>query len=181
MFYILFSVLCLFMKALFIGRFQPFHNGHLKVIEASAKKFDEIIIGIGSSQYSDTQENPFTAAERKIMIEKSLRKIGVKNYRIILIPDIHNPPRWVDHVLSIFSNFDVVVTNNLLTKKLFTEKGFKVLKTELYKKDKYSGKEIRRKIVKGENWKNLVPSEIYDFIKKIDGTERLKYILKNQK
>ena len=52
------------MKALYIGRFQPFHKGHLKILQKLAKKYDEIIIGIGSSQYSNTLENPFTSEER---------------------------------------------------------------------------------------------------------------------
>ena len=162
------------MKALFIGRFQPFHNGHLKVIKNVSKEYEKIIIGIGSSQYSYTQENPFNAEERRLMIEKSLDNIGVKNYQIILIPDIHNPPKWVDHILSIFSDFDVVISNNLLTKSLFSEKGYIVKETKLYEKNKYSGKEIRKRIIKNEPWKNLVPHEVYDTIIRINGIDRLK-------
>jgi len=126
------------MKALFIGRFQPFHNGHLKVVESLSKDYDEVLIGIGSSQYSDTVDNPFSSDERKLMIEKSLDAIGIINYKIILIPDIHNPPKWVDHVLSICSDFDVVITNNPFTKKLFEEKNFKVVESELYNKKEFS-------------------------------------------
>src|SRR4030042_1629229 len=162
------------MNALFIGRFQPFHNGHLNVIKNIAKEYDKIIVGIGSSQYSHTLENPFTADERKLMIERSLEHVGIKNYQIILIPDIHNPPKWVDHVLTIFSDFNVVITNNSLTKSLFLEKGYIVKETKLYKKNIFSGKEIRKKIVKGEPWKNLVPQEVYNIIKQINGIERLK-------
>ena len=164
------------MKALFIGRFQPFHKGHLKVIKNESKEYKKIIIGIGSSQYSHTKDNPFTAEERKIMIKKSLDAIGIKNYKIIFIPDIHNPPKWVNHILSIFSDFDIVITNNSFTKSLFLEKGYKVKKTRLYEKNKYSGKEIRKRIIKNEQWKDLVPNEIYKIIKEIDGVRRIKKI-----
>jgi len=162
------------MKALFIGRFQPFHNGHLKVIKNASKKYKKIIVGIGSSQYSHTKENPFTAEERRLMIEKSLDNIGVKNYQIILIPDIHNPPKWVDHILSIFSDFDVVISNNSLTKSLFSEKGYIVKETKLYEKNEYSGKEIRKRIINDEQWKNLVPHEVYNIIIDINGVKRFK-------
>jgi len=47
-----------------------------------------------------------------------LKDENIKNYKIILIPDIHNQPKWVDHVLVINSDFDVVVTNNDFAKKL---------------------------------------------------------------
>jgi len=161
------------MNALFIGRFQPFHKGHLKVLQNTSLKYDEIIIGIGSSQYSYTRDNPFTADERKLMVDRSLSKIGISNFKIILIPDIHNPPKWVDHVLSIFTDFDVVITNNSLTKSLFSEKGYSVEKTPLYDKKKFSAKEIRRRMIKGERWEHLVPKEVYKLIKEINGTQRL--------
>ena len=78
------------MKALLIGRFQPFHNGHLKIIQNLSKEFSEVIIGIGSSQYAHALENPFTADERILMIKKSLEKIDIKtleSYQILAISE----------------------------------------------------------------------------------------------
>lgn len=162
------------MKVLFIGRFQPFHKGHLKVVQEASKKYDEVIIGIGSSQYGNTSDNPFTSEERELMIKKTLEKTGIDNYKIISIPDIHNPPKWVNHVLSIVSDFDVIVSNNSLTKRLFSEKDYTVKETPLYEKKKYSGREIRRRIVDSEPWDGLVPTEVSNFIKDIDGVNRVK-------
>ncbi|MCX6666783.1 MAG: nicotinamide-nucleotide adenylyltransferase [Euryarchaeota archaeon] len=166
------------MKALFIGRFQPFHKGHLQIIQSASKKYDEIIIGIGSSQYADTKINPFTSKERKLMIEKSLEKLGVKNYRIELIPDIHNYPQWVPYVGSIISDFDVVITNNSLTQRLFSEKGFAVKETVAYDRSKYSGKEIRRRMMNDEAWEDLVPESVCEIIKEIGGVQRIKNSVK---
>ena len=59
--------------ALFIGRFQPFHKAHLQDIKAILKECDEVIIAIGSSQHSDTKDNPFSVAERIEMIDKTIR------------------------------------------------------------------------------------------------------------
>ena len=154
------------MKALFVGRFQPFHNGHLKVVEELSKQYSEVIIGVGSSQYSNTIDNPFSSDERELMIKKSLEHEGIKNYKIILIPDIHNPPKWVDHVLSICSDFDVVITNNPFTKKLFEEKNYKVKETQLYNKKDLSGKEIRRRIANNKPWQDLVPRSVFEIINK---------------
>lgn len=162
------------MNALFIGRFQPFHKGHLLFLQGICNLYDEIIIGIGSSQYSNTLENPFSYDERKLMIGKSLDTIGVTNYRIVSIPDIHNPPKWVSHVLSIVTDFDVVLSNNPLTKQLFSEKGYIVRKTSLFKREKYSGKEIRRRMIHGEAWEDLVPEAVATIIKDINGAKRVK-------
>ncbi len=167
------------MKALFIGRFQPFHNGHLEIIKNASNKFDEILIGIGSSQYANVLENPFSADERKEMIEKTLKKYDIKNYKIILIPDIHNPPKWVEHVLSIVSDFDVVITNNSFTKSLFLDKGYLVEETPINNKEELSGTNIRQKIIDSKKWEQFVSIEVADIIKKIDGEKRLKKLSKN--
>lgn len=162
------------MKALYIGRFQPFHKGHLKVIKTIYKDYDQIIIGIGSSQYNNTYDNPFTSSEREQMIKETLNANKIKNYKIILIPDIHNPPKWVDHVLSIYSDFDIVVTNSEFVNFLFTEKGFKVLNTELFEKEKLSGNVIRKKINKNEKWEHLVPKQVVNIIKEKNGENRIR-------
>ena len=162
------------MKALFIGRFQPLHNGHLQILKHASKEYDEVIIGIGSSQYGHTLENPFTSDERTLMIKKALEHEGIINYSIFLIPDIHNYPKWVSHVTSIITDFDVVLSNSNLTKRLFSEKGYIVKKTPIYDRDKYSGKEIRKRMINNEQWNNLVPESGCKIIKKINGVSRLK-------
>lgn len=167
------------MNCLFIGRFQPFHKGHLQVIQSACSEYDEVIIGLGSSQYGYTLENPFTSAERKLMIEGSIKGTDVKNYRVVLIPDIHDYPKWVDYVVSIISDFDVVISNNTLTKRLFSEKGYVVKKTPLYDRGKCSGREIRRRIINDESWEKLVPGPVYNVIRNIDGVNRLKKLSKS--
>ncbi|HDH28034.1 MAG TPA: nicotinamide-nucleotide adenylyltransferase, partial [Euryarchaeota archaeon] len=52
------------MRALLIGRFQPFHKGHLAVIKKILSEADELIIVVGSSQHRGAVENPFSADER---------------------------------------------------------------------------------------------------------------------
>ena len=165
------------MNLLFIGRFQPFHNGHLKVLSHSSKRYTEIIIGIGSSQYAHTIENPFSAEERKQMIQETLQQYNIGNYRIVLIPDIHDLPRWVDHVCSLVSNFEVVLSNNPLTKQLFTEKGYQVQTTPIFSRKVFSGKEIRRRMMAGEPWENLVPAPVAALIHTLDGVQRIQQLM----
>lgn len=162
------------MKALFIGRFQPFHMGHLLILQQLNNQYEMIIIGIGSSQYHDTADNPFSKEERYHMISQSLDAKGIRNYTIIFIPDIHDPPRWVDHVCSIVSDFDVIIANNPFTRKLFSQKGYRIERTAYFDRKRYSGKEIRRRMIHDEAWQDLVPIEVYTFIQDIDGVNRLK-------
>ena len=53
----------------FIGRFQPFHNGHKAVIETALKQAKEVVVVVGSSFAARNIRNPFTFQERKAMIE----------------------------------------------------------------------------------------------------------------
>lgn len=52
----------------FIGRFQPFHLGHLEVLERARSLAERVIVLIGSSNQPRTPKNPFTFDERKTMI-----------------------------------------------------------------------------------------------------------------
>lgn len=140
-------------KVLFIGRFQPFHLGHLDALKQISE--DEIIIGVGSSQYSDTDENPWTFEERKEMIEKSLQDQNL-NYKILAIPDIHDEKNWIDHVVKIVGSFDVVYTGNEWVAGLFEEKGYNVKKIKI--NINISGTELR-KMIKNNNslWQQHAP------------------------
>lgn len=53
----------------FIGRFQPFHNGHKAVIDAALKQAKEVVVVVGSSFAARSIRNPFTFEERKAVIE----------------------------------------------------------------------------------------------------------------
>lgn len=161
-------------RALIIGRFQPFHNGHLKVIENIAARHAAVIIGIGSAQYSHTTENPFSAGERHMMISKSLEAAGVTNYYLIPIEDVNRYDVWVSHVTAIVPPFDVVYTNNPLTRQLFLERGYNVKSMPVYDRKKYAGREIRRRMIFGEEWESLVPPQTKEIIKKMKGAERIK-------
>ncbi len=162
------------MRGLFIGRFQPFHNGHLHIISQILGEVDGLIIGIGSAQHGFTMENPFTAEEREEMISRTLSKEGLKNFEIIPIPDVNDDDKWVGHVSSLVPEFDVVYSNNSLVKTLFTTAGKEVRTFSFFKREECSGTEIRRRILAGEEWKNLVPKTISDKMIEADGIGRIK-------
>ena len=161
-------------RTLFIGRFQPFHKGHLAMVKKILQDSDEVIIGIGSAQYSHTGENPFTAGERFEMIKRALDAEGIRDYHIVPIPDTHVHSVWVSHVKSLVPTFDTVVTNSDLVVRLFREHGLKVLSPPLLSREKYSGTEVRRRMQKGGDWPSLVPPVVAAFIEEIDGIERIR-------
>jgi len=164
-------------KALFVGRFQPFHLGHLKAIEEILERNREVVIAIGSAQEGRTPENPFTLEERKRMIENSLKEAGIKNYRIISVKDFNNDEKWAGYIKEM-AKFDVVYTMNLWTERCFEKIGVHVKKHDLYDKDRYSGTEIRNRILEDREWRELVPRSVAKFIRSVKGEERIRKLNK---
>ena len=163
-----------FSSCLLIGRFQPFHKGHLQVVRSIAKKCDSLIIGIGSAQYSHTFENPFTAGERHLMISRALKDEGMKEYFLVPIVDINRYAVWVSHVISLVPPFEVVFTNNNLTRRLFSEAKYEVRDSPMFNREIYSGTEIRRRMSMGQEWRDLVPPAVAKVIDDIDGVNRIR-------
>jgi len=167
-------------RGLFVGRFQPFHLGHLHAAKQALDRCDELIIVIGSAQYSHTFENPFTAGERIEMLRLALMEAKIDLSKVILIPvpDVGEHSIWVSKVKSFCPKFDEVYTNNPLVKRLFEEEGYAVKQMKLYSRDVEMGTIIREKMLSGERWENLVPKSVAEYIKEIKGVERLKEISK---
>jgi nicotinamide-nucleotide adenylyltransferase len=165
-------------RAFYIGRFQPYHNGHQYVLEQIAETADAIVIGVGSAQLSHEKENPFTAGERILMITGSLKHIRIPLY-VIPIEDIKRNALWVAHVRSMVPPFDLIYSSNPLVMRLFSEEDIPVLSPAMYERELHSGTEIRRRILKGEDWEMLVPAAVAGVISEIGGVERIRQIARN--
>ncbi|MBU4033026.1 MAG: nicotinamide-nucleotide adenylyltransferase [Candidatus Thermoplasmatota archaeon] len=159
---------------LFLGRFQPFHEGHLEVVREIATQVDKLVIAIGSAQESHTLEDPFTAGERHLMISETLDAEGIDNYYLIPIVDINRYSIWVAHVRSLVPPFEMIFTNNELTARLFSEAGTEVRRTKLYDRDRYSGKKVRELLISCGDWRILVPDGTEHVIDLIGGEKRLR-------
>jgi len=70
--------------AFFIGRWQPFHNGHKYIIDQALKQNKNVCVGIRDTEIS--QQNPFNAQERSEMI----RRVYGDRVRVVVIPDIES-------------------------------------------------------------------------------------------
>jgi nicotinamide-nucleotide adenylyltransferase len=170
-------------RGLFVGRFQPFHLGHLAAIKDVLKKVDELVIVIGSAQYSHNLNNPFTAGERLIMVRKALEEAGIDYSRVwvLPVPDAHLHMMWVSAVEGYTPPFDVVYSNEPLTRRLFIEAKYRVKSIRFHERKLYSSTEIRERMLKEESWEKLVPRSVAVFIKEIDGVNRLRDLTKSDK
>jgi nicotinamide-nucleotide adenylyltransferase len=170
-------------RGLYVGRFQPFHLGHIGAIKAVLKEVEELVIVIGSAQYSHNGNNPFTAGERLVMIRRALQeaKVDYSKVWIVPVPDVHLHMLWVSALEGYTPKFNVVFSNEPLTTRLFMEKGYPVKNIPFFDRQLYMSTIIREKMLKDESWKELVPKSVADFIKEIDGVNRLRDLAKTDK
>jgi len=162
-------------RGFYIGRFQPYHLGHQRVVEEIAAEVDELVLGIGSADQSHSVRNPFTGGERIMMITKSLVDVDLVTYAVPL-EDINRNAVWVSHVQSMSPEFDVAYSNNPLVVRLFEEAGIEVRGSPMFDREVLRGTEIRDRMVAGDDWEDLVPGAVADVVTEVDGVERIRQV-----
>lgn len=163
-------------RGLYVGRFQPFHLGHLEAIKEILEEVEELVIVIGSAQYSHDKTNPFTTGERLVMIRSALEeaKIDLTRVWIVPVPDVHLHMMWVSALEGYTPKFQIVYSNEPLTRRLFMESGYRVKGIPFFERQFYSSTIVRQKILLDESWTTLVPKSTTEFIREIDGINRLR-------
>lgn len=162
---------------LFVGRFQPFHLGHLATVKFALKSVDTLVIVVGSAQKSHEPRNPFTAGERISMIKASLdadNEIDARKIMIIPVPDVDVHSLWTRQVDMLVPKYDIVFANDPFTLHLFNEAGAKTVEAPLHDREKMSATEVRRRMIAGEDWREMVPAPAARVIEEIKGVERVK-------
>jgi nicotinamide-nucleotide adenylyltransferase len=166
------------MRGLMMGRFQPFHLGHLELSKQILSECDQVVIAITSSQFNYLEKDPFTAGERIEMIHNSLNESGVDLSRcfIVGIENQFNIATWASYLKAALPNFDKVYSGNEYVKMLLADSGIVVVPPKFFDRTQYNATRIRKMIVDDENWQDLVPNAVVNLISKINGQNRLKTI-----
>lgn len=141
------------MRFLYIGKFQPFHFGHLNAINIIREFTGDIVLAIGSPN----EERYFSLDERINMVKGNTSI----NPRVVEDLDENHPlyNDWGKYVLEVVGDVDVVATGNRYVQRDFNQEGKHVL---FFSRDKstLSGTLIRNSIESGDKlWTSLVPEK----------------------
>ena len=169
------------MRGLMMGRFQPFHLGHLGLVKQILSECDEVVIAITSSQFNYLEKDPFTASERIEMIHQALKEATVDLSKCFIIPieNQFNIVTWASYLKSTLPQFNKVYSGNEYVSMLLADAGVQVIAPKFLDRDRYNATNIRNLIVEDKEWQNFVPSAVANVIKKINGVNRLKIISKS--
>lgn len=165
-------------RGCYIGRFQPYHDGHHNMVRTIADEVDELVLGIGSADQSHSVHDPFTAGERIMMLTKAVAEFDIVTYPVP-IEDLHRNSVWVSHVQSMSPDFEVAYSNNPLVIQLFGEAGVEVRQSPMFDREVLEGAEVRDRMIEDEAWEQLVPDSVVEVIQEIGGIERLQRVSKS--
>lgn len=92
---------------LYVGRFQPLHDGHAHIIEKMLQDCETVVVAIGSAQECGTQRNPFSYCLRATLIYKAF-PFAYPNLLVMPVLDRAQPsndPSWGDYLLKAVKTF----------------------------------------------------------------------------
>lgn len=174
------------------GRFQPFHNDHLKYLLEAINRVDLLYIGITNpdpvltlDDASDIKRsqlfaNPCTYYERVLMVKHTLLDLGIDNKKFEIVPfPINFPELWKFYTPTEAIYFLTIYDDwGYKKKKLLSENGLNVqVLWERSESDKgITATDIRNRIIHNQEWHHLVPCGTADIINSNSICERIKKI-----
>ena len=164
------------MNGLLIGRFQPFHLGHLSALRFALPKVDKLWLGLGSSNKPMEKNNPFSVDERKKMILSSIDDSIQNKISIFPIPDLDNHVRWIQNIDTIVPDYEIIFSNDPMTEHLYSKRKIQVTAIPFLKRDQLSGTRLRDLIKSDQKWDDLVPSGTKLILENLNAQSRLKIL-----
>lgn len=163
--------------AVFIGRFQPFHNGHLEIIREALKKAQNVIVAIGSSRAPRTIKNPWTFDERAEMI---LDALGDDSTRVSCTPlrdYFYNDQLWLSElhqkVRALTDGSDsIALVGQYSDESSYYLNMFPQWKfVPIHTSTRIHATEVRSRYFKGDDVSDFVPPEVQSHLVKYAGKD----------
>ncbi len=93
---------------IFIGRFQPVHEGHIHALGVAASQVQKLYILVGSANTCRSIKNPWTFEERKQMLALKLHGQRITNYEIIPLNDYkYSDTQWMSDVRATIEHYNM--------------------------------------------------------------------------
>jgi len=172
------------------GRFQILHNDHMKYLLAGKELCEHLIIGITNPDPSLTKDsdinphrstpiaNPLTYYERYIMIEAALKEKGLNSSEFSIVPFPINIPKLIKYYVPMDATFFLTIYDDWgkQKKEYFESLGVNIhVLWEVTSEEKgLSSSDIRKSMITGVSWEQMVPPSVATIMKKWNIPLRLK-------
>ena len=81
--------------AIYIGRFEPVHNGHIALLRYALAHAHRVLVVLGSAGQARSPKNPFTWQEREAMLCSALPEPNRARLQVLPMPDFNDEAAWV--------------------------------------------------------------------------------------
>ncbi len=160
------------------GRFQLFHNDHLKYALAAKEQCEKLIVGITSPENtylihevvdphrSISAANPFSYFERYNMIRLALIEAGIKETEFDIVPFPIERPEILSNYIPLCATSFFTIYDQWGYEKLNRLKslGYKTIVIHDDKEKMMCSTDIRQLIIDEKEWRELVPHAVYSYI-----------------
>jgi nicotinamide mononucleotide adenylyltransferase len=164
------------------GRFQPFHNGDLEYMRGAASRCGELFVGITNPdptrikpEAADParhlpESNPWSYAERLLMVKAAAGDLGLELSRVHVIPfPVNEPELWAAYVpegvtqfLRLFSGWGGEKLERL------RGAGYEVAVLDEGAEKDVSGTDVREALRSGGDWESLVPPGVARVLRSLE-------------
>lgn len=159
----------MYKRGIIVGRFQPFHKGHLELFRFALTQCDHIGVVIGSVNKKD-KDNPLNFDQRLYLLNKVIKREGIGDMvdRVVGLEDFPDDDKWMNVLMSRIGEFEVSYGHNEWTNGIIGDHGYEVVEGPMYKRESLEGEQIRKLIRSGnEEWKKRVPAYLVADVKKM--------------
>ncbi len=176
------------------GRFQLFHNDHLRYAMLAKEQCKKLIVGITSPENaalireevdphrSEAASNPFTFYERYTMIKLALLEAGISREDFEIVPFPIERPEILSNYVPLEAKAFLTVYDNWGREKVKRLSELHYDTHVLFERDESEkamcSTEIRHKIRDGIEWSDMVPHAVYEYIVENGLTEKVIRLLK---
>jgi nicotinamide-nucleotide adenylyltransferase len=143
-------------SCIFPGRFQPFHTGHLMVVQGMAQTCAKPIIVICHGNKRD--DDLFSVDQVRTMISASILEEGIADAMIVDVTDCESDDEWMDKILEVAGNPEdpKIWTGDEQIKAIFEKHNIEI--QNIKPVPGFNGTEIREMILKKDmDWRKKVP------------------------
>jgi nicotinamide-nucleotide adenylyltransferase len=159
------------MIAVYWGRFNPPHYGHINLIKKILREVNSLVIAIGEASTKNEKRNPFSGSERKKMIEAFLREEKIRRVKVVLVPTTKSFSESVKKLFEVCPRFDVMYADKEIVIRKVKDK---VKVRRIKRVGSISATKIREAIAKDKAWEHLTGKSVARIIREIKGIARVK-------
>lgn len=165
------------------GRFQGLHYGHMEYLLEAKRRCEHLVVGITNYTCSEKnqkisaidthrlneKDNPFSYYHRMKMVEGALLDAGIKREEFDVVPfPVERPDKIANFVPENAVYFMTIYDDwGIEKKKILESLNLKVEVMWAGRKKVISGSLVREKIRNNEEWKNLVPFFVFEYINEL--------------